>query len=446
MKSVGLGAAVLCAVPVVAALLACGDGGVNDGQKGVGDQPGGVSVGLGDIAVAPIGGYVLFRKADELAVGFIDGGRVESLPVSAPSRLSFSKRRSAVYVGSERTQEIVAVDVGSRAVLWRSGISNASTQALRLESSQDDRFVLAANAREVTILDAASGRKLATHALERGLVDVEILPDSKRALVVEAHAWDADTPQTRITVLDLEASASARFSVPNCADDIVVSADGRRAFLAPTTCQKDPVSVIDLSEGAERFDRNLPGFGPVARAPGGSTVVAFYDRTLGEAALFDDPSKMPAETSERYHLMLIDAGTLEYDFAAVGEALPRYAVTPDGNVLLVDSSWLTTRAVRLFDVPTRSFRALSGPPVVLHDFVLTSDSRHAYVRQVGIFDLDVAAAHVSGVELDFSPTNLNISADDRFLFLRKDANEVCIFDLSSRTCRERFVSVVAAAP
>jgi len=365
--------------------------------------------------------------------------------VSLPSRLAFSKQRSAVYVGSESTQQIVAVDVPSRAVLWQSPVASANTRSLRLESSHDDRFVLSASSREVTVLDAARGDELFTQAFDRGLVDVEILPDSRRALVVEAHVWTGSAPETRLTVLDLEASSAVSFSVPNCADDVVVSADGRRAFLAPTTCQKDPVSVIDLTYGAEKFERNLPGFGPVARAPGGATVVAFYDRTLGDASLFDDPAQMPGGTTSRYHLMLIDATTLTYDFVEVGGSLPRYAVTPDGNVLLVDSSWFS-QTVRLFDVPTRSFRPLSGPSVLLNQFVLSSDSRHAYVLQVDVFDLDVESARVTPFGLGFFPKNLNISADDRLLFLRKDDNEVCIFDLSTRSCRGRFVSVAGAGP
>jgi hypothetical protein len=68
------------------------------------------------------------------------------------------------------------------------------------------------------------------------------------------------------------------------------------------------------------------------------------------------------------------------------------------------------------------------------------------VRQLDLFDLDIEAAQVSAVELDFAPDNLNISADDRFLFLRKNENEVCIFELATSTCGQRFVSAVAAAP
>jgi hypothetical protein len=82
----------------------------------------------------------------------------------------------------------------------------------------------------------------------------------------------------------------------------------------------------------------------------------------------------------------------------------------------------------------------------LNQFVLSSDSRHAYVLQADVFDLDVADARVTPFGLGFFPKNLNISADDRLLFLRKDAYEVCIFDLSTQSCRGRFVSMAGAGP
>jgi hypothetical protein len=139
--------------------------------------------------------------------------------------------------------------------------------------------------------------------------------------------------------------------------------------------------------------------------------------------------------------MLIDSRTLTYDFAEIGEALPRYTVTPDGNVLLVDSDGiLSDQRTRLFDVRTRSMRALSGPPVTLDNFVLTSDSKHAYVLDYGLFDIDISRAGTSRLALDFGPSNLNISADDRYLFLRKSSSEVCIYDIAARACRERFLT------
>ena len=119
----------------------------------------------------------------------------------------------------------------------------------------------------------------------------------------------------------------------------------------------------------------------MARAPHLHLAVAFFDRTQADSVhMFDDPAKMPGADTARYQLMLIDTDTLHYDFAEVGEDLPRFAVTPDGNVLLVDSTGSSDTA-RLFDVSSRSFHALSGLTVKLDNFAMSSDSAHANVLQ-----------------------------------------------------------------
>ena len=95
----------------------------------------------------------------------------------------------------------------------------------------------------------------------------------------------------------------------------------------PTSCQKDPVSVIDLDSGASSA---LPGFGPVALAPDGSLAVAFIDASNIDESLFDDHNQIPSDDVQ-YHLMLIDTETLRFDVIATGDALPRYAITADGG-------------------------------------------------------------------------------------------------------------------
>lgn len=443
MRDTGRFSSAFGAALVLGALLACGEGGANSNQKGVGDQPGGVQLGIGDIAVAPFGNYVLFQRDQGLAVGWIDNGSIRDLPVEAPTRLAFSKKRTTIYVGSDTTDEIFAVDVGQEQLLWHVAVTETATEHMRIAVSQDDRFVVVASPYRVEALDAATGAPVGSRDFANGVVDMKVLPDSKRVLVVEQHQWAGDSPSTRLTLWNLESQGFVTVNVPNCADDIAVSADGHRALLAPTTCSKDPVSVIDLSEGAEKWERNLPGFGPVALAPDGTTAVAFFDRDNVDLSLFDDPSKAPGTGAARYHLMLLDTATLEYEFAEVGEQLPRYAVTPDGNVLLVDSSFLGDQSTRLFDVTSRTFRDIDGPEFTLGNFALSSDSQHAYAIESVLYAVDISGASSETVGLAFTPTNLNISADDRLLFLRQSEGEICIFDLETRACQRRFV---AAAP
>jgi len=428
------------AAVVCAALLACVEGGANSNQKGVGDQPGGVKLGIGDIAVAPVGDYVIFARDDALAVGHVDSGAIETLPVSSPTRLAFSKKRPVVYVGTDATNEIVAVDVDQKKALWHRGVTDTGVSSLRIESSRDDRYVLAGSSTAVEVLDAGTGALVTKVTLDRGLVDAEILGDSKRALFVEQHEWANEIPHTRVSVLNLETLGMTQLDVPNCADDIVVSADGTRAFLAPTTCNQDPVSVVDLSPGNEHYQKNLPGFGPVAMSPDGTTAVAFLDRTQVDTSLFDDPAQVPDASTPVYHIMLIDSVSLKYELVPFANVLPRFAVTPDGNVLLVDSGHMDGAPARLLDVPSRTFRDIQGPEVVLDDFVLSSDSRHAYALHVALADLDIESSKSSLVDPGFTPKNLNISADDQALFLRRSESEICIFDLAQHYCKRSFLT------
>lgn len=421
---------------LVAVLLACG--GANPNEKRVGDEPGGVKVGLGDIAVAPIGDYVLFKRDAELAVGFIDTGKIESLPVTQPTRLAFSKQRPVVYVGSKAGDQVVAVDVDAQAKVWSTPTREASVGGLRLMSTADDSFVVMAHDFAVDVVSAENGGGKRSFEFERQLVDVVLLSDSKRALAVEAHEFTGDVPETRVTVLNLQTGGRRVVTVPNCSDRIAVSNAGRHALLAPTTCQKDPVSVIDLSEGEEAFVRNLPGFGPVAVSPDGTNAVAFLDRNAIELELFDDPSQAPVDSKQRYHLMLIDTVSLKYEFAPVGDSLPRYAITPDGNVLLVDSP-LGGEALRLFDVTSRTFRSIDGPDLMLQNFTVSSDSAHVYVLSPDLIDVDIAQGRATQLFPGFRPKNLNVSADDRKLFLRKDDTEICIFDLAQQSCGRTFI-------
>src|SRR5512132_3079410 len=101
-----------------AASSGCGPGGANENQHVVGDQPGGVKLGLGEIAVAPDGSYVIFEGEGRLSVGWPATGLVEDLPVARASKLAFSKKRDVVYVSSDEDLELHAVDVRAKKELW----------------------------------------------------------------------------------------------------------------------------------------------------------------------------------------------------------------------------------------------------------------------------------------------------------------------------------------
>lgn len=424
----------------------CNLGGLNDNVKKPGDQPGGVKIALGDIAVSPDGSYFLFAREDRLAVGWTATGKVELLPVTSPARLAFSHQRQVAYVTTE-SGALHAVRIADRAIEW-SAATGAMSDPM-VVASKDDRRVAVGSDLEVILFDADDGATIAEKELGSTLVDIEILPDDGRLLAVERHVWprDAETPTTAVHVISLEAGTSHTLEVPNCSDDIIVPSHGEIALLAPTFCGKDPISHIDLTPGDEKFVRNLPGFGPVAMGPDGSTAVGFLDMAQVDASLFDDPADIPSE-SPRFHLMVIDTATLGYAFHPYGDQLPRYAMTPDGSVLLVDEAFGSQ--ARLFDLETRSYRPITGDLSQLEHIAFRSDSAHAYVLSdaVGhadsksketwidyrLFDLDIATAQAEVLPTPFRPRNLNVSPDDERLFLRRDGATICVYSLATKSC------------
>ncbi|MCC6521338.1 MAG: hypothetical protein IT373_01630 [Polyangiaceae bacterium] len=437
-----LGAALLGGAVVLGG---CNFGGLNDAIHKPGDEPGGVQIAQGNLAVSPTGDYFLFDRDGKLAIGWVATGVVEDLPVVAPARLAFSKERRFVYVTTS-TSSVYAVDIDARAVAWSRPVG--STLDPLVVSSTSDTRVAVGGGLVVDLFDAATGEVVASHPLSRPIVDLTVLPDDERLLAVEGHVWAGSAPSTTVVVMDLAAGDTRDIVVPNCSDHIVVPKSGGSALLAPTTCQKDPISTLDLTPGAEKFVKNLPGFGPVALGPDGETAVGFLDHTKIDATLFEDPADIPADPT-RYQLMVIDTSTMAYEFYPWGEAMPRYAMTPNGQVLLVDE-WLTSGSARLFDLAGRVFEAISGPAATFEELVFSADSSHAYVlsdpvthaatsstdiwTDYELFALDLGGPAFSALTTDFRPRNVNIAPASDKLFLRRDAASVCVYDLATQTC------------
>jgi hypothetical protein len=427
----------------------CNLGGLNDGVRAPGDQPGGVQLALGDIAVAPDGSYFLFERGDQLAVGWVGTEDVEVLPVTSPARLAFAQGEHVVYVTTE-LGELHAVDVDELRIDWTA--YTGMTVDPKLVASKDGSRVAVGSQRSVSLYAAADGAHVADRELAYDLVDLEILPDDARLLAVESHRWPTeDAPATTVHVIELEAGVSRDFEVPNCSDDIIVPKNGELALLAPTFCSKDPISYVDLTEGEEHFVRNLPGFGPVALGPDGNTAVGFLDMQALDESLFEDPNDIPsAET--RYHLMVIDTDDLSYEFHAYGNELPRYAMTPDGRILLVDEA-LADNA-RLFDLESGEYQDITGPLRSFEQLGFSKDATRAYVlsdlvahaatsggvwMDYQLYGLDIAEGTSRLLPTTFRPRNVNVSPDDERLFLREDDHTVCIYSLATETCERTLV-------
>lgn len=257
-------------------------------------------------------------------------------------------------------------------------------------------------------------------------------------------------PTTDIIFLTYGTGRVSSVSVPNCGGELIIANQGRRAFLGPTECKAppkklppseqnngsagqsteptqrasnsqrnyDPVSVIDLV--AERFERNLPGYGPIALSKDGSMAVAFMDRKALDLSLFQDFGQIPPQDGSQYLLMFIHTESLKFTWMEIGDTLPRYSITPDGKHLLIDASnkYQTNKTIQILDIKNKILRTVEGPSVSMDQFVLTPNAEDAYVLDGALYRLTFSEKKLTPVVLSFTPKTLNISPLGDLLFLK----------------------------
>ncbi len=426
--------------------------GANLNQRAPGNRAGGTWLESGDIAVDPAGRHAFVRIGQDLFVGDLAGEHLTRIDgVAEPDLLAFwpAAAGDGFYALSRswpRGSTLVSYDLAAGEARWSRDVEVTPD---RLDVTPDGRRVILSDP-DVALIDAATGADAGRYAAG-AIVDLDVAPASDRVIVTERTAWtgDAGAPVTRIRILSGDdAALLCSAEVPNCADELAVHPDGERAYLAPTSCAQDPVSVIDVTADC-RFEQNLPGFGPVALTRDGATGVAF---------LHDDAG---------YSLMMFDTATLETWSIPAGRQPPRYALTPDDATLVLDGLDLrdgphpeppplapgeakqTLRIdaapVRLVDLATRQVREASGPEVLLQWFVLDDDSRHAWIvhadrwkadgdridlEGAGLYQLDVAAAQVAAVPLPFEPDAINAIGGGAVLILR-DGDRLQLYDVAA---------------
>jgi len=412
-----------------------GDGGANDGQRQPGGGDDGVALQSGEIAVSPHGTTFLARVGSDLIHADVDGSWRKLGHLEDPERLVFSPTREVIYVITDDPNRLRAHDLTTDRQLWSAHVPGGEDYLWDWEGvdvrpwlhvTSDDRFLAVVTYDEVALYDAQTGETAGRWSSDRQIVDFDLDPSGDAAFVTLSEDWDDNGPSTPFVTLELPSLAQTQIALPNCADETVMDAEGRYAFMAPTRCNQDPVSVIDLHSG--EFVRNLPGFGPVSLAAGGDIAVAFMDLDNLDEDLFLPGDPKP-EGDRQYHLMLIDTKTLEFDTVELGDSLPRYAPTPDGKLLLVDANaWYDDERVRVFDLATGELHSVLGPDIRLENFVMTSDSKYAYLVDDGAYELSIAERILSSLPLSIIPTNINLTADDRWLLLQDDLGPVHIYD------------------
>ena len=120
----------------------------------------------------------------------------------------------------------------------------------------------------------------------------------------------------------------------------------------------------------------------------------------------------------------------------LGDVLPRYALTPDGKMLLIDEDRrLQHMRMRVLDIDAGTMRTISGPDVQLDNFVITSDSSTVFLLDHGLFELSVDEALVTSVAIDFTPSNINITPDYHYLILRQSDNRLWMYDIAKEEIR-----------
>jgi hypothetical protein len=427
-------------------------GGANRNQSSPGNMDQGVDLGQGNIAVHPRSGSFIARVEGGGTIhGHVDGSWKE-VDLDFPERLAFAPRRDLVYVASQSGGgTLVAYDLKQDEPLWQANSSLAAAPEVDwaieesnwpwLQVSDDDEHLVVIERQRLEVRSTSDGARLGGWTAPSEIVDVDLSHDGTKAYVVTDGAEPMQTRFFTLSVPDMERTA---ISVPNCAAPLAIEPRGKYGFMAPTRCNADPVSVIDLEQG--EFVRNLPGFGPVALAGKGRLGVAFVDLADLDESLFLDTDPRP-EGDRRYHLMLIDTQTLEFEFAELGDTLPRYAPTPDGKLLLLDhDSWYEDEQVRLFDIESKTFETLVGPAVQLDAFVITQDSKRAFALDRGVFELDFAEAIVSSLPLALVPSSLNITPDDTMLLMREELGPIHVYDIEARRVVRALGPAVDGAP
>ena len=421
--------------------------GANPGARSPGSGDSGIQVGSfrGEIAVSPDGRFALYRHADRLLALELSTRLVRTLPgILAPGVLTFWPGGKGVFVvcqqptaAPEPIRRLVSVDLATWAIVWQKPLYEPA-RGMQL-AADGSRLVLWGD--RLQVLDPTQGELRGSFEVAGQIVDVDALGGVRLLVVTEdprrragssrsedsrpaRSATALQGPTTVIHVRNLlDASPRCTVRVANCADELVVTPGGTRGLLAPTFCGRDPVTVIDLASCG--VAATLPGFGPVALVNEGKTAVAFVADDVKEGA---SGARGEAKSSgSRFGLSFIDTTTLAAETLALGEGLPRYATTPKGGSLVIDSA-AGMMQIRLLPLATRVPLVVRGPAIALRNFVITPDERHLFAVLSGLYDLDLTQGRIDSLPLTCLPFAINITPDGKTVLLLDEQGRVHLMD------------------
>ena len=209
-------------------------------------------------------------------------------------------------------------------------------------------------------------------------------------------------------------------TAPNCGDELVLAPAFGKALLAPSRCQKDPISVFDLDK--RTYLQNLPGFGPVAIV--GDQAIGFTTRPT----LYTGWGKTQGTP---FGPIQVDLKTLAWKTHDWGDYPPTFTAAPNGQNLLV---WQEQG-----DVPAKLTRIrvadweetpAQNPSVRLQAFVWRPNGDTVIALSKGLlFRLRVSTMVVEHLPLAVAPellqqrptgTEILLAESDQPLFYRYD--------------------------
>jgi hypothetical protein len=417
----------------LAILLCAGCGGVNDGESVRGNTAEGNRLG-GDLILSDDGRTMVVqvqRNGAPFAVSAVDLRTQGAVDLEVPpgaSRMVFGADDHGFFLTQTLVLE-VSLSTGKRLRDWPFQII---ADSITIDPDKQRLALWQQGGSEVAILELGSEIRYLHFTGE--LADVRWIPGTGDLAATTSVGFS----ETRVAFIKRDGTR-VETDVPNCASALRVAPGGAIALLAPTSCSKDPVSVIDL--GRRSFVKNLPGFGPVDFAPDGGFAVAFGRRAdLAAAGL---------TTGAEYSLLFIGLPDLALDVVSLGATLPTYRVTPDGGVVLLYSQldW-EGNGIELVDVVGRRVRMTTGPRVGLDEFVITPDGKQVYLLDEGLYRLDIATAMVSALPFLCGrrgqpprclPDLLNLLPDGRTLILGFLAESTfSLYDTSTDTLLTTF--------
>lgn len=417
-------------------------GGANQGVRAAGNRQGGIALEEGEIAVAPNGRFFVTLKNAQLAVGDVGSERAEVLQdIASVERVAFwtGENGEGLFILTDgkkqgadgKPETVISWSRSEKKTVWRKELPRRD-RWLDVNST-GNRIVLTGD--DILLADASTGSEVGTHLASSQIPrDVDLTRDGRFLIITEETAWDGTNPHTRMEVRRTDdGSSSCETTADNCADELVLSDDESTAFLAPTLCQKDPVSVVKIQDGHCEIAKQLPGFGPVALSPDGKTAVAFIDRDAPATQGFPEVPAAVKQSKLRYHLMLIDTHTLDFRTTGYADVMPRYAFTGTGSDLLVDMPMDPLKQVEIFDVKTLTKRVVAGAPIKLNVFTLSPDGKHAFVVNDGLFEIDVEKAQLSSIPVKVNPGALNSTPDGHTVLVGSSSEHAVVFmDASSK--------------